>query len=115
MFAISRDVMKAPVGVRKSLFVLVALCGACFPAFGDQSKADSKWPSFVFYGTGQNQRIDSSLYFREQEGKIPSEPMSGNSSGNGAIGSGVARPSPVSGDTHATAKFVKPYFSNGRR
>lgn len=104
--------MKATADVRKSLFVLATLCSACVPAFGAQSRADSKWPSFVFFGASENQEIDPSLYFREQEGKAPSEPMTSINSGNRAIGSGTAQPVPVSG---GTGKFVKPYFSSGRR
>lgn len=107
--------MKAAADVRKSLFVLAMLCGACFPAFGAQSRADSKWPSFVFFGASENQEIDSSRYFRGQEGKPPPEPMSAGNSGGGAIGSGAAQPVPVSGDTRGSGKFVKPYFSSSRR
>jgi hypothetical protein len=106
--------MKAAADVRKSLFVLATLCGACFPAFGAQSKADSKWPSFVFFGDSENQTIDPSLYFKEQEGKPPPEPLSSLGSGNGSTGSAAAQPVPVSGDSPA-GKFVKPSFSSGRQ
>ncbi|MET2825784.1 hypothetical protein [Mesorhizobium shangrilense] len=115
MFAISRLVMKAAADVRKSLLVLATLCGACFPAFGAQSTADSKWPSFVFFGDGENQKIDAPLYFKEQEGKPPPEPLSSIGSGNGAVGPSAAQPVAVSGDTHGTGKFVKPSFSSGRQ
>jgi len=107
--------MKAAADVRKSLFVLAMLCGACFPAFGAPSRADSQWPSFVFFGTDENQEIDSSRYFRGQEGKPPPEPMSVSNSGNGAIGSGAAQPGPAGGNVRGTGKFVKPYFESGRR
>ncbi len=107
--------MKVTAHLRKSLLVLAALCGACFPAFGAQSKADGKWPSFVFFGDGENQTIDPSLYFKEQEGKPPPEPLSSIGSGNGAVPPGAAQPVSVSGDTHGGRKFVKPSFSSGRQ
>ncbi len=100
--------------MRKSLLVLAALCGACFPAFGAQSKADGKWPSFVFFGDSENQTIDPSLYFKEQEGKPAPEPLSSIGSGNAAT-PGAAQPVAVSGDAHGTGKFVKPSFSGARQ
>ena len=119
MSAINRLVMKAMADLRKSLFVLATLCGACFPAFGAQSAAaqsaaGSKWPSFVFFGDGENQKIDPSLYFKEQEGKPPPEPLSSIGSGN-AVTPGAAQPVAVSGDTHGAGKFVKPSFSGVRQ
>jgi len=107
--------MKATANLLKSLLVLAALCGACFPAFGAQSAADSKWPSFVFFGDGENEKIGPSLYFKEQEGKPAPEPLSSIGSGNTAVTPGAAQPVAVSGDTHGTGKFVKPSFSGARQ